>query len=64
MDTSKLDLDALINAAAEDDSLGFCIACGAEAFGVEPDAQNYRCAECDSLAVYGAEELLFHVSEW
>ena len=37
---------------------GFCIECGTECYGVEPDARGYRCAECTMPAVYGAEELL------
>lgn len=40
---------------------GFCIACGADADGCEPDARGYACDECDAHAVYGAEELLFMV---
>ena len=46
-----------IESALEDNG-GFCLACGAEAFGVEPDARKYRCEECDERAVYGAEELV------
>ena len=37
---------------------GFCIACGSEVEGVEPDARNYECRRCGRLAVYGAEEIL------
>lgn len=37
---------------------GFCIACGAEAEGCEPDAREYPCSSCQARAVYGAEELL------
>lgn len=37
---------------------GFCIECGDEAYGVEPDARRYRCESCGALAVFGAEELL------
>ncbi len=40
---------------------GFCIACGEEAFCVEPDARRYTCESCDAKAVYGAEELLFMI---
>ena len=38
--------------------MGFCIACGEDAYGVEPDARRYVCESCDAKAVYGAEELL------
>jgi hypothetical protein len=41
---------------------GFCIACGEEAFGVEPDARGYKCGSCGELKVYGAEELLIHIA--
>ena len=37
---------------------GFCLACGAEADGVEPDARYYECEVCEVKAVFGAEELL------
>jgi predicted RNA-binding Zn-ribbon protein involved in translation (DUF1610 family) len=40
------------------DNPGFCIACGAEVEGVEPDACQYECEACGEHAVYGAEELL------
>jgi hypothetical protein len=40
------------------DNPGFCIACGEEAEGVEPDAEKYRCESCGSPSVYGAEQLL------
>ena len=45
-------------AIAEDTDLGFCIACGADAEGVEPDARRYRCDPCGEHKVYGAEELV------
>jgi hypothetical protein len=40
------------------DNPGFCVKCGADAEGVEPDARNYECESCGELGVYGAEELL------
>jgi hypothetical protein len=40
------------------DNPGFCIACGAEAEGCEPDASKYICEACEEPAVYGASELL------
>ncbi len=54
--------DRIIAAVEADDNLGFCVACGAEASGVEPDAREYECDCCGERAVYGAEELLFHVA--
>lgn len=51
--------DRIIDAVEADDHRGFCISCGAEAYGVEPDARRYVCESCDAEAVYGAEELMF-----
>ncbi len=42
---------------ASDEQNGFCITCGAEAYGVEPDAREYVCEDCGSAKVYGAEEI-------
>lgn len=40
------------------DNPGFCLACGADVDGVEPDARNLECEECGEYEVYSAEELL------
>lgn len=40
------------------DNPGFCLACGEEADGCEPDARDYTCEYCDEPCVFGAEELL------
>jgi hypothetical protein len=40
------------------ENVGFCIACGEEADGCEPDARKLTCEFCGKPAVYGAEELL------
>lgn len=37
---------------------GFCLECGEEQEGCEPDARNYRCDSCDARQVFGAEEVL------
>ena len=50
-----------ILAAVEADCRGFCLSCGAEAYGVEPDAREYVCESCGAARVFGAEELLLHV---
>ncbi len=39
------------------DDPGFCIACGNEQSGCEPDARGYQCEACGTFAVYGCEEL-------
>jgi hypothetical protein len=41
-----------------DEGTGWCLACGTEADGVEPDARKYTCAACNQPKVYGLEELL------
>jgi hypothetical protein len=43
------------------DDPGFCICCGANVLGVEPDARQYECESCGESGVYGAEELLLSV---
>ena len=43
------------------DNPGFCIECGCENGGCEPDARKYECEACGAKAVYGAEELLMMV---
>lgn len=50
--------DAILKACTEDYGTGFCLACGAQADNVEPDAENYRCESCGADQVFGAEELL------
>lgn len=42
---------------AERDNLGWCLACGTDQGGVEPDARKYRCEGCGAHKVYGHEEL-------
>jgi hypothetical protein len=37
---------------------GYCLACGTESEGVEPDATRYTCECCGAAKVYGSEELL------
>ena len=44
------------------DNPGFCIRCGSEADGVEPDARRYECEACGENGVYGAEELLLRLA--
>jgi len=53
-----ISIDEILEAVAADDNRGWCLHCGAEAYGVEPDARRYRCECCQANAVYGAEEIL------
>ena len=50
--------EAVERASITLDNPGFCVRCGAEAEGVEPDARQYECGSCGRPGVYGAEELL------
>lgn len=49
---------AKLTAAMEQNGIGFCLACGAEASCVEPDARGYKCESCEMNLVFGAEELM------
>jgi hypothetical protein len=62
MKAKKLSLKKVLAAAESGDSIGFCIACKAEAHGVEPDARKYECECCGAKKVYGAEELVMMMS--
>ena len=42
----------------DDDLAGFCLACGNDVHGVEPDARKYTCEGCGAAKVYGLQELL------
>jgi hypothetical protein len=62
-DLSKLNTDDVIDAAERqmfgDENPGFCLECGQEQGGCEPDAREYPCESCGATAsVYGAQELL------
>ena len=43
---AKVTIDQVMDAVEQDDNLGFCLACGEEAMGVEPDARRYECESC------------------
>jgi hypothetical protein len=57
-----ISVDDVIEAVRRDDGTGFCVACGEEAWGVEPDARGYECENCGEPKVYGAEEILLQVA--
>ena len=48
----------LLEAIENDENIGYCVTCGAEAYGVELDACSYPCDSCGKRKVYGAETLL------
>jgi hypothetical protein len=43
------------------DNPGFCLECGEEADGCEPDARDYKCEHCGANRVYGACEVFMCV---
>ena len=59
---SNLTLDEVIAVAEENmfglGNIGFCLSCGCEHDGCEPDARKYHCDACGENEVYGAEEIL------
>jgi len=59
--TQKRVIAAVKRAQSGLDNPGFCIACGKEAEGCEPDARNYRCEYCEANEVFGAEELMMMI---
>jgi len=56
--TLKRVLSACEAAAVGLDNPGFCLSCGDDADGVEPDAEGYVCEGCGEAAVMGAENAL------
>jgi hypothetical protein len=58
MSKMKIDMNRVIEALEEDECIGFCLACGEEQPGVEPDAREYECDVCGQRQVYGAEEVM------
>jgi hypothetical protein len=63
---SKLTTEVIMEAVERHntslDNPGFCVKCGNEQEGCEPDARRYECEACGEKAVYGAEELLMHIT--
>ena len=53
--------EQLLAAVDADADMGFCVVCGAEHFGIAPDAQNCPCLECGNCKVYGAADLLCRI---
>jgi hypothetical protein len=50
--------DACMRQETTLDNPGFCMDCGAEVEGCEPDARGYDCEVCDAKGtVYGAMEV-------
>jgi hypothetical protein len=54
-------VDAVERYATTLDNPGFCLSCGAEQGGCEPDMRRGKCEHCNERQVYGAEELLIRI---
>lgn len=48
----------VVEGVSLDDVQGWCLGCGEEASGVEPDAERYKCECCGEALVFGVEELM------
>lgn len=55
---------AVMRYAVSLDDPGFCLACGLEHYGIEPDARRYPCESCGVKAVFGAEEIMVMHFYW
>ena len=53
--------DACARRSMSLDNPGFCVACGAEREGCEPDMREGECEVCGEAQVYGAEEIYMEV---
>lgn len=51
-------LDAVERSQCGTDTPGFCLECGEEQEGCEPDAEEIICENCGCAAVAGAEQVL------
>jgi hypothetical protein len=60
--TAEAVADAVERRMISLDNPGFCVVCGEENEGCEPDAQRYRCEFCHNMSVYGAEEILVSIA--
>ena len=62
METEKITnerlFDAIIRRDTALDNPGFCIKCGAENDGCEPDAEGYDCDVCGAEGTVSAPEML------
>ena len=54
-------IERIMAQCENDDYEGICLACGEDAYGVEPDARKYECEYCGKEKVYGCQELLFMI---
>lgn len=60
--TAERVCDAVYRRLVSLDNPGFCLDCGADADGIEPDARQFRCDSCGLPAVFGADEVLLMIA--
>ena len=58
MPLKKIPYEVIEQAIESGEYYGYCLACGSEHEGIEPDARQYHCSQCSAYRVYGAEEIL------
>lgn len=54
----RFPISMIESAVFGNDHLGFCLQCGGERDGCEPDASKYECFDCGTCNVYGAENVV------
>lgn len=59
----KIPFEEVEAAILESSYMGWCLACGEEAYNVEPDARNYTCESCGDVMVFGAEQIVIEFPE-
>lgn len=60
--TDEVVLDACERQNMTLDNPGFCLACGVEAGGCDPDAEDYECEACGEHEVQGCCNLLLEIA--
>ena len=60
--TAERICDAVERRMTSLDDPGFCVVCGEEQGGCEPDMRRGTCEHCGACAVYGADELLLRLA--
>lgn len=60
--TEDMIIDACERRLSSLDNPGFCLACGFEQDGCEPDAREYVCEACGETEVFGCEELMMEIA--
>jgi hypothetical protein len=64
---SSLSFDRVFSAAQDSmfgmGTTGFCLACGSDQEGCEPDMKNGKCEACEERKIMGAEDLLIMLGE-